>query len=161
MKLGKAQILIRVYKVISYYADQLKDLVLLSVMVKTSTGGGDWLTFENQFIFAWTLTIVVPFLLNAVCITYRARSSLGQEKRNYSKKTRIGFKVLAFFISWFIPASLIYKMDGDNYESAKVRKDCLEEKQNLSRRKPFLLKKKEEVEEMNIVTTTYKVWGLT
>ena len=161
MKLGKAQILVHVYKVISYYADQLKDLVLLSVMVKTSTGGGDWLTFERQFILAWTLTIVLPLLLNAVCITYRARSSLGQEKRNYGKKTRIAFKVLAFWLAWLVPASLIFKMDGDNYESLKVRKDCLEGKENLSRRKPFILKKKEQVEEMNIVTTTYKVFGLT
>ena len=50
---------------------------------------------------------------------------------------------------------------SSNYESLKVRKDCLEGKENLSRRKPFILKKKEQVEEMNIVTTTYKVFGLT
>ena len=154
---SKVQLLIHAVKVLFYYLDQIKDIVLLAVMVEAS--GSDWASFETQFIAAWALTIVVPLVVNALYISSRATTSLGQIKRRYTRKTKMALKCLAFFVSWLIPASLIFKKDSDKFLSDRLKKDCLAKKKNLCKKKPLLLKKKSDIDRMREITTIYKVWG--
>ena len=86
--LSKGQLLMHAVKVLFYYLDQVKDLVLLGVMVEASSGSV-WASFETQFIAAWALTIVVPLVVNALYVSSRATTSLGQRKKNYTQKTKM------------------------------------------------------------------------
>ena len=56
-----------------------------------------------------------------------------------------------------IPAALIYKRDADNFLIGKIQKKCLNQKKNVSKEKPLLLKKRQEVEQMREIIATYKV----
>ena len=105
------------------------------------------------------MCIVVPLVVNALYISSRATTSLGQIKRRYTRKTKMALKCLAFFVSWLIPASLIFKKDSDKFLSDRLKKDCLAKKKNLCKKKPLLLKKKSDIDRMREITTIYKVWG--
>ena len=157
------ELLVHLLSVTQYYRDFLTDIYVLIFMTKTFKPklgvGGELIKFETQLLFAWAVTLVLPWILNTFYLmchpvsTMRQRSGLSGGKKNLLRLLVAAFSVL-------LPATLLYRKDTKEHEAEMIRQDVAEGRKNLSEEKDRLVKRNQEVEKMDKLTVTCKMTEL-